>query len=118
MKCTEMMFSVLSLVFHCLPLYPPSPVSLLPLSPPSSPPSSLPQIYTTKAGKDVIEAQSMHKCIPLLFSICLITLFITRAIYDIVVTVVDHSVQYGLNFPTDMVSGVVVLCSIASYPGL
>ena len=64
----------------------------------------------------MIEAQSMHKCIPLLFSVCLITLFITRAIYDIVVTVVDHSVQYGL--PTDMVSGAVVLCSIASYPGL
>jgi len=60
-------------------------------------------IYTTKAGKDVIEAQGVHKCIPLLFSILLILLFTSRATYDLVVTlVVNTGYQYGMILTTDM----------------
>jgi len=69
-------------------------------------------IYTTKAGKDVIEAQGVHKCIPLLFSILLILLFTSRATYDLVVTlVVNTGYQYGMILTTDMVSSdICLLC--------
>ena len=42
------------------------------------------QIFTTRAGKDVLEAQGVHKCKPLLISIMIILLFISRAVYNLV----------------------------------
>ena len=51
------------------------------LLPPSSPPL---QIFATRMGKDVLEAQGVHKCKPLLISILLILLFLSRATYNFV----------------------------------
>ncbi len=64
------------------------------------------QMYTTRAGKDVLEAQTVHKCWPLLLSVSLVLLFLSRAVYNIVaVRISDISVfGDGSTFTTDMVS--------------
>lgn len=41
-------------------------------------------IFATRMGKDVLEAQGVHKCKPLLISILLILLFLSRATYNFV----------------------------------
>ena len=70
---------------------------------PYSPP---PQIYTTRAGKDVQEAQGVHKCWPLFISFLLILLFTSRTIYDLVAVKVEDAKRFGFRwtFATDMVS--------------
>ena len=64
------------------------------------------QIYTTRAGKDVLEAQGVHKCWPLLISFLLILLFSSRTIYDLVAVNIEDANNFGLGwtFATDMVS--------------
>ena len=63
------------------------------------------QIYTTRAGKDVQEAQGVHKCWPLLISFLLILLFTSRTIYDLVAVKVEDAKRFGFGwtFATDMV---------------
>lgn len=64
------------------------------------------QIYTTRAGKDILEAQGVHKCWLLLISILLILLFTSRTIYDLVAIKVESAKKFGFGwtFATDMVS--------------
>lgn len=61
-------------------------------------------IYTTRAGRDVLETQGVHKCWPLLFSLSLILLFVSRALYDIIALCVADvkSFGFGWTFATDM----------------
>ena len=65
-------------------------------------------MYTTRAGKDVLEAQRVHKCWPLLMSVLLIGLFLSRAIYNIVAVRISDISDFGDGsaFTTDMVSHV------------
>ena len=66
-----------------------------------------PQIYTTRAGKDIQEAQGVHKCWPLFISFLLILLFTSRTIYDLVAVKVEDAKRFGFGwtFATDMVRG-------------
>ena len=77
------------------------------------------QIYTTRAGKDVQEAQGVHKCWPLLISFLLILLFTSRTIYDLVAVKVEDAKQFGFGwtFATDMVRKIGTLSSVISYSG-
>ena len=63
------------------------------------------QIYTTRAGKDVQEAQGVHKCWSLFISFLLILLFTSRTIYDLVAVKVEDAKKFGFGwtFATDMV---------------
>lgn len=67
-------------------------------------------MYTTRAGKDVLEAQRVHKCWPLLMSVMLVGLFLSRAIYNIVAVRVGDIQIFGdgSTFATDMVG---LLCT-------
>ena len=67
-------------------------------------------MYTTRAGKDVLEAQRVHKCWPLLMSVLLVGLFLSRAIYNIVAVRVGDIQIFGdgSTFATDMVG---LLCT-------
>jgi len=78
----------------------------------------LPQMYTTRAGKDVLDAQRVHKCWPLLMSILLVILFLSRAIYNIIAVRMStiHVFGDGSTFATDMVSYTQIYCSIISMP--
>ena len=70
------------------------------------------QMYTTKLGKDVLEAQNVNKWKPVIFSFVLFLLFVSRAIYDLItvtITVVNkenmHAYGFGSSWmATDMVS--------------
>ncbi len=63
-------------------------------------------MYTTRAGKDVLEAQNVHKCCPMLVSVSLVLLLLSRAIYNIIaVRLTDINVfGNGYIFTTDMAS--------------
>ena len=69
------------------------------------------QMYTTKLGKDVLEAQNVHKWKPVIFSFFLFILFASRVVYDltavIIIVVNDeemHSYGFGSSWmATDMV---------------
>ena len=61
----------------------------------------VPQIYTTRAGKDVLEAQRVNKCKPCFISVLLIAFFISRAIYNFVALGVNKMEPY---IATDMVN--------------
>lgn len=63
-------------------------------------------MYTTRAGKDVLEAQGVHKCWPMLVSVSLVLLFLSRAIYNIIAVRLSsvHVFGDGSTFTTDMVS--------------
>ena len=69
------------------------------------------QMYTTKLGKDVLEAQGVNKLKPIVFSCVLFLLFVSRAIYDLItvtITVVNkeemHAYGFGSSWmATDMV---------------
>ncbi len=67
--------------------------------------STVVQMYTTRAGKDALEAQNVHKCWPMLVSVSLVLLFLSRAIYNIIaVRLTDINVfGNGYTFTTDMV---------------
>ena len=66
------------------------------------------QMYTTKLGKDVLEAQNVNKWKPVIFSFLL---FVSRAVYDIItvtIAVVNreemHLYGFGSSWmATDMV---------------
>ena len=68
-------------------------------------------MYTTKLGKDVLEAQNVHKCKPVIFSFFLFILFLSRVMYDLIaVTIIVvndesmHSYGFGASWmATDMV---------------
>ena len=74
-------------------------------------------MYTTKLGKDVLEAQNVNKWKPVIFSFVLFLLFVSRAIYDLItvtITVVNkekmHSYGFGSSWmATDMVSMYILL---------
>ena len=69
-------------------------------------------MYTTKLGKDVLEAQNVNKWKPVIFSFVLFLLFVSHAIYDLItvtLTVVNkekmHAYGFGSSWmATDMVS--------------
>ncbi len=66
-------------------------------------------MYTTRAGKDVLEAQIVHKCWPLLVSVSLVLLFLSRAIYNIIAVRFTDINVFGYSFTTDMVSSSAVV---------
>ena len=74
-------------------------------------------MYTTRAGKDVLEAQGVHKCCPWFISFLLILLFTSRAVYDLVAVNVEDAKKFGFGwtFATDMVSG--LICSVTCDEG-
>ena len=69
-------------------------------------------MYSTKLGKDVLEAQTVNKWKPVIFSCILILLFVSRAIYDLIsvtITVVNKEDMRAYGFgsswmATDMVN--------------
>lgn len=69
-------------------------------------------MYTTKLGKDVLEAQNVNKWKPVIFSLVLVILFVSRVVYDIItviITVVNdkdmHAYGFGSSWmATDMVN--------------
>ena len=69
---------------------------------------SLSQIYTTRAGKDIMEAKQVSKLQAIVISSLLILLFSSRAIYNIIAVAVQaaHLNPYGYSktIATDMVS--------------
>ncbi len=71
-------------------------------------------MYTTRAGKDALEAQNVHKCWPMLLSVSLVLLFFSRAVYNIIaVRISDVNVfGDGSTFTTDMVSTITAFLHI------
>lgn len=75
-------------------------------------------MYTTKLGKDVLEAQKVNKWKPIIFSCVLFLLFVSRAIYDIIsvaMTVINkekmHAYGFGSSWmATDMVTYNLTFC--------
>jgi hypothetical protein len=58
-------------------------------------------MYTTKLGKDVLEAQNVNKWKPVIFSFVLFLLFVSRAIYDLItvtITVVNKENMHAYGF--------------------
>lgn len=60
-------------------------------------------MYTTRAGKDVLDAQRGRKCVPLFISCVLILLFASRDIYAVVAVISDTTnvIFPGWEFATD-----------------
>lgn len=75
-------------------------------------------MYTTRAGKDALEAQNVHKCWPMLLSVSLVLLFFSRAVYNIIaVRISDVNVfGDGSTFTTDMVSTITAFYISGFYP--
>lgn len=64
-------------------------------------------MYTTKLGKDVLEAQNVNKWKPVIFSCVLILLFASRAIYDLItvtITVVNNKEMHRYGFGSSWMS--------------
>ena len=72
------------------------------------------QIYTTRAGKDLMESKQVSKLQAIIISSLLILLFSSRAIYNIVAVALQSSnIQpfgYSNKFATDMVY--IIYCDI------